>query len=105
MSMNGLRTYKDASGVTWRVLRIEPEPVSVVLEQLRQTMSSTLRERRRPWLLFESAAGERRRLVPVPDEWDQPGSDRLLADWCAQAEAAPPAPEQRSVDLTRLGES
>ena len=105
MSMNGLRTYKDAAGVTWRVLRIEPEPVSVVLEQLRQRMPSASRERRRPWLLFESATGERRRLVPVPDEWDQPGSDRLLADWCAQAEPAPPAPEHRSMDMKRLDES
>jgi hypothetical protein len=105
MSMNGLRTYKDAAGVTWRVLRVEPEPVSVVLEQLRQRLSPVARERRRPWLLFESAAGERRRLVPVPDEWDQPGSDRLLADWCAQAEPAPPAPEQRAADKEVLGES
>ena len=104
VSMNDLRTYKDSAGVTWRVLRIEPEPVSLVLERLRETMTPASQERRRPWLLFESAAGERRRLVPVPDEWDQAGSDRWLADWCAKADPVPPAPEHRSADRLNSGE-
>ena len=102
--MSDVRSYTDAAGVSWRVFRIEPDPVSSVLERLRETLHSAPRERRRPWLLFESAAGERRRLVPVPDEWEQPGSDRLLADWCAKADPVPPAPEQRAADRRGTGE-
>jgi hypothetical protein len=102
--MSNLRTFKDSAGVTWRVLRIEPEPVSPVLARLRETMPSVSPERRRPWLLFESAADERRRLVPVPEEWDRAASDRLLTDWCAMAELVPPAPEQRIADRKHPGE-
>ena len=92
MAVNDFRTYKDSAGVTWRVLRIEPEPVSAVLERLRQTMTSVSHERRHSWLLFESASGERRRLAPVPDEWDRPGGEHLLADWCARAAPVLPVP-------------
>lgn len=102
--MSDVRSYRDAAGVSWRVFRIEPDPVSTVLERLRETLRSVPRERRRPWLLFEPAAGERRRLVPVPDEWEQPGSDRLLADWCSKADPVPPAPEQRAADRRGTGE-
>lgn len=36
------------------------------------------------WLCFESEAGEKRRLVPVPDGWENASSDRLTA-WCRVA--------------------
>src|SRR5438094_5201502 len=101
--MNDVRSYKDSAGVIWRVFRIEPEPISPVLERLRETLTSASPERRRPWLLFESAAGERRRLVPVPDEWDREGSDRLLDAWCAKADLVPPAPAQRAADMRDRG--
>src|SRR5207237_5379016 len=92
------RTFTDSTGVPWTVLRVEPEAVSPTLERLRETLTSAPRERRRPWLLFESKMGETRRLAPVPEEWDQPGSDQLLGMWCTMAESVPPAPERRSAD-------
>ena len=102
--MNELRSYQDSAGVTWRVLRVDPAPVSAVLQRLRETLSPVAQERRRPWLLFESATGERRRLVPVPDEWDQAATDDLLAEWCARAIPVPPAPAQRAADRNSGGE-
>lgn len=36
------------------------------------------------WLCFESEAGEKRRLVPVPDTWDTASPDRLWL-WCRAA--------------------
>ena len=102
--MSNLESFTDLAGVTWRVLHVEPDPVSFDLERLRETISVAARERRRPWLLFESARGERRRLVPVPDEWNRPDSHRLLAEWCAKAEPVPPARADRSIDMKRASE-
>lgn len=99
--MKDFRTFADSAGVLWTVLRVEPEPVSPTLERLRETMPSAPRERRRPWLLFESKIGERRRLAPVPEGWNQSGNDQLLAVWCTMAQSVPPAPERRSADARR----
>lgn len=93
------RRFTDSSGVDWIVLRVEPEPVSPTLARLRESMPVSKPERRRPWLLFESKLGERRRLTPVPAEWEQSGSDQMLVVWCDLAERVPPAPERRSSDL------
>jgi hypothetical protein len=102
--MKELRGFTDATGVAWTVLRIEPEPVSPTLERLRETLPGAAQERRRPWLLFESRTGERRRLAPVPQEWDEPGRDSMLVVWCAMADPVPPAPERRSEDSEHPGE-
>ena len=99
--MQELRTFVDGTGATWTVLRVEPEPVSPTLQRFRETLSGAAPERRRPWLLFESRMGERRRLAPVPEEWDEPGHDHLLAVWCGMADRVPPAPERRSQDSDR----
>jgi hypothetical protein len=96
--MKNFRTFTDSAGVLWTALRVEPEAVSPTLERLRESMTRASLERRRPWLLFESRMGERRRLAPVPEAWDQPGSDHLLAAWCTMAESVPPAPERRAAD-------
>jgi hypothetical protein len=37
------------------------------------------------WLCFESEQGEKRRLVPVPDSWENAGPDKLWM-WCRAAE-------------------
>lgn len=97
--MTDLRTYTDSAGMHWVVFRVEPQPLSPTFERLRESMPDVPHERRRPWLLFESEAGEKRRLVPVPDEWDTSASYRQLADWCARADPVPPAPERRFIDL------
>jgi hypothetical protein len=36
------------------------------------------------WLAFESS-DERRRLVPIPDDWEQ-ASESVLRRWCYEAE-------------------
>ena len=57
-----------------------------------------LAERRRSgWLLFESDAGEKRRLAPYPSDWASV-SDFELAHWCAKAVRVPPAPGRRQED-------
>ncbi len=36
------------------------------------------------WLCFENVEGEKRRLVPVPNEWETAGDDQLWL-WCRVA--------------------
>ncbi len=36
------------------------------------------------WLCFESAEGEKRRLAPVPDDWERATSEKLWV-WCEAA--------------------
>lgn len=33
------------------------------------------------WLCFESERGEKRRLIPVPENWEQGDADQLRAWW------------------------
>ena len=96
--MSEYRIFTDSHGITWRVYRIEPSSVSPALQRLRDTLPLRHDERRRPWLLFEADTGERRRLVPVPDGWDEADGDRRLEQWCEGADHVPPAPEQRRDD-------
>ncbi len=58
-------------------------------------------EYRQGWLAFESAQGEKRRLAPVPQDWET-FTDRELSVLCAQArpqmlrkKAAPYTGEER----------
>lgn len=74
-------------GVHWSVLEVQP----VIAQQ------TTSAERRRPWLVFESDEGEKRRLVPVPDQWLD-CSEFELERWCMRAIRVPPAPQRRELD-------
>jgi hypothetical protein len=96
--MTAYRQFTHSSGSVWRVYRVEPQSVSPTLARLRESMTGVGAERRRPWLLFESSAGERRRLAPVPERWDESCTDADLADWCEAAERIPPAPMRRDSD-------
>ncbi|MDQ3674916.1 MAG: hypothetical protein M3365_11120 [Gemmatimonadota bacterium] len=40
------------------------------------------------WLCFESASGEKRRLVPIPDGWESATPEELWA-WCESANEVP----------------
>jgi hypothetical protein len=100
MTPNSYREFNDASGVRWKVYRVEPQLVSPALERLRETLTSTQRERRQPWLLFESNY-ERRRLAPVPGAWDGNCTDAELEGLCSTAEPIPPAPARREEDRRR----
>lgn len=100
MTHSDYREFRDSTGIDWKAYRVEPQLVSPALEHLRRRLPSQLMERRQPWLLFESQ-GERRRLSPVPREWDENTTDADLERWCAIADRIPPAPAQRADDRTR----
>jgi hypothetical protein len=102
--MKQYRQFVDARGVVWRVYRVEPQSLSPSLVRLRETMTHVETERREPWLLFESTAGDQRRLTPVPAQWEQNCTDAEVADWCAAADAIPPAPMRRESDRRTPGD-
>lgn len=86
------RDFVDSEGVSWMVWSVTPSEMSSVLKRLTGT-----EERRLPWLVFQSADGERRRLVPAPDGWEQCDA-YTLERWMMRAERVPPAPERRAAD-------
>ena len=106
----GLREFRDEHGVEWRVWDVRPqsvekrvsptpaEGVPVMPPQERRTRhdSNEVRLRMRPgweggWLSFESVA-EKRRLVPLPANWEEVPEDQLR-EWL---KAATPFPKRGS---------
>lgn len=68
-----IREFTDSSGRTWRVWATHPVHVA-----------STAEPYRAGWLTFQSGA-ERRRLAPVPENW-QDASPSRLEQICQRAE-------------------
>lgn len=66
-----LRTFTDASGTAWDVFEVHPG-----IE--RRTVSRVPDAFRAGWLCFQSI-DERRRLAPIPFEWDSWDDDALSA--------------------------
>ena len=99
-----LREFKDDEGSSWRVWDVYPR-LGVVpqtgfgMERRTRDVPELILERRRQrppesrpgggWLVFDSEE-EKRRLSPVPDDWESCPVDRLLAYW----ERAEPAPRR-----------
>jgi hypothetical protein len=79
---SGSLEFTDGVGVRWSVWEIENPGFS---EKLLSLFPHP--ERRSGWLLFESAAGERRRLSPYPANWRTLGSFGL-ATQCLLATAS-----------------
>ena len=77
-----LREYRDEAGVQWRVWKVHPS--TFVAPTLAGQPSD---DERPPWLCFESP-GEKRRLIPAPDAWDE-RSDAELEDLRRTAEVVP----------------
>ena len=86
-----LREYTGAAGVSWQVWHVVPTTRTVTPafahERRRQDGAEFPEDRRRRgftltpgmeggWLCFESAA-EKRRLAPVPGDWESCGDDAL----------------------------
>lgn len=67
------REFTDSHGTHWLVWSTTP------------TTASVLAEMREGWLTFESD-GERRRLVPVPRDWEKAPDDRMEL-YCRAAQA------------------
>jgi hypothetical protein len=73
------RVFADARGVQWDVFAVYPEARPSVHSQLKGTYPQG-------WLCFDSAS-EKRRLSPIPDDW-QRWSDEQLARLAERAESA-----------------
>lgn len=71
-----VRELKDPDGTTWRVWCIKPEaihPITRAEDYLAECYQLG-------WLVFETAAGDRkRRLCPFPEEWFELEDDQLRA--------------------------
>jgi hypothetical protein len=83
-----LREFTDATGRLWTVWSVHPSS-DVRLRSTRAVPGNAdehdlLRD---GWLVFETP-GERRRLVPIPDEWEVVDDD-ALAQLCARAMSVP----------------
>jgi hypothetical protein len=87
------REFTDSQGVAWNVWSVTPSEMSSTLTRL----AGLVDERRVPWLVFQSAEGEKRRLVPIPGDWLD-CDDFTLERWAMRAERVPPAPARRSKD-------
>lgn len=86
------REFVDNAGTTWRAWDTHP----VAANTLRTVSPSHAGG----WLTFESAS-ERRRLAPIPPDWE--GAPRqLMAHWCARAlPVRTPDREQRPSEARR----
>ena len=79
-----MREFRDEAGVEWVVFFTAR---SVAREQ------HLPEEYREGWLVFESADGEKRRLAPVPPDWESL-DDAELSALCS--EATPQAPRKKA---------
>ena len=69
---SGALEFADEGGTRWTVSEIAAVEFS---ERLLSLLPHP--ERRRGWLLFESALGERRRYTPIPENWRDLPASRL----------------------------
>ena len=84
------RTFRDMVGVEWTAREIAGPELTGKLATLLE------HDRRRGgWLVFESAEGEKRRLVPYPPDW-RTISDFELERWCMRAHDAARVMRKRS---------
>ena len=75
-----LREFTDDDGVTWRVWDVNPS----LHERLKPRTQRLALRVPAGWLCFESPR-ERRRLHPIPEEWETTDEDALKR-LCSQAE-------------------
>ena len=86
------RQFTDCVGDRWTVYCVIPPAIPE-----RPNAYFPHRDRRSGWLLFESEAGERRRLAPFPDDWHAV-SDFELERWCMRATRIEATPQRRAED-------
>lgn len=90
------RQFKDEGEVVWEVWDVHPLEVARRLtgkdpqrdeQAARRSRMSVAGELASGWLCFESSYGKRR-LSPIPSEWDRL-TDAQLSELCARATQAP----------------
>jgi len=84
------REFTDPAGVLWTVWKVVPGEMSSSFRRV----SGISEERRTPWLVFQAATGEKRRLQSVPDDWET-CDEQALTTWATRAVRVPPAPARR----------
>lgn len=72
-----LRNFTDSQGHTWRVWNVVPQ---YAVERDQEKMTPGLQG---GWLCFENS-GEKRRLSPIPEDWESVGNEQLEA-YCREA--------------------
>lgn len=72
------RTFVDPDGVEWKVWEVHPSSVHDAASKLSARVAPELEQ---GWLCFESARGEKRRLAPIPPEWNRYSFSRMIALW------------------------
>jgi hypothetical protein len=72
-----LRSFRDSQGNEWRVWNVVPH---YTMERDEQAMTPGLQG---GWLCFENS-GEKRRLSPIPQDWEVAESD-VLERYCRDA--------------------
>ena len=89
------REFRDDRGITWMVWEVHPTmaerrrtPVAIPPDSKERRLNHRARvpvddRFAQGWLVFRTS-GERRRLVPIPSDWES-GSDESLRTWCAEA--------------------
>ena len=82
-----MREFCDAAGAAWRVFRATPHSSSIKREKVLPEAF------RHGWLVFECDV-ERRRLAPIPDDWEEL-SDAELLQLCLSASVVPSRARRR----------
>lgn len=80
-----MREFTDSEGGTWEVWAVYPTPPRAAYSAEFPHVSPDLVD---GWLCFQAGAA-RRRLVPIPADWEQ-SSDHELRSLCLRATAANP---------------
>jgi hypothetical protein len=85
------REFTDSKGTRWMVWSTPPSQGSVLGGDMQKG-----------WLTFESD-GERRRLVPVPRDWEQAAPDRMEL-YCRAAQPVTRTTPIRGIPMLKDGE-
>ena len=85
------REFTDTKGTRWLVWSTTPTQGAVLGSEMQKG-----------WLTFESD-GERRRLVPIPRDWEQAAADRMEL-YCRAAQAVTRTTPIRGVQMPTEGE-
>jgi hypothetical protein len=85
------REFTDSKGIRWLVWSTTPTPGALLGGEMQKG-----------WLTFE-ADTERRRLVPIPRDWEQAAPERMEL-YCRAAQAVPRTTPIRGIPVPREGD-
>jgi hypothetical protein len=68
------RTFTDSDGTVWEVWQVTPSSVKNAAGEIRGAVEPGYEQ---GWLCFENKSGDKRRLLPVPPDWEKLSDARL----------------------------